>query len=252
MSSSMSPTTKPSPPKPSRLAVLLLLSCAGLTACRTPPPPPRPLTYESIQEAKRVVVERQQQVRAVQAECEIRIYPADEPQKSHGFDGAVVYQSPDQFRLRTWKLTQTLFDLTVTPEGTWVMVSDQLTDRLPKAESDLAQLADHLPLLLRGPDFSDAEFSGRTAGPLHARWDRGSAELDPMTLTPTSYYFDPGDGEPPISVNTTYGSYDGQLWYHRVIIAGEFGSADLTFRDVKVNQPLNPRAFRPPRRAVAQ
>ena len=224
----------------------------GLAGCRTPPPPPRPLSYENVREAQRVVVQRQRDIASVQAECEIRIYPADEPNKSHGFDGAVVYEAPDRFRLRAWKLTQTLFDLTVTPEGVWVMVSDNLTDRLPEAEADLSELAEHLPLLLRGPDFSAAEFSGDTGGPLRARWDRGSAELDPVTLTPTSYYFEPGGNDPPISVNTTYGRYDGPLWYHRVVVVGEFGSADLTFRDVKVNQPLNPRAFRPPRRAVAQ
>ena len=208
------------------------------------------MTYQSVQEAKRVIIERREQVQSVQAECEIRIYPQDKPGESHGFDGAVVFEAPDRYRLRAWKLTQTLFDLTVDEQGTWVMVSNELTQRLPDAEADLVKLADRLGLLLRGPDFSTAEFAGHIGGPLRAQWDRGSAEINPVTLTPTSYYFDPGEGAAPISVTTTYGSYGDRLWYHRVIVLGEFGSIDLTFRNVKINEPLNPRAFRPPRRAV--
>ncbi len=230
------------------LAWSILLS-AG---CRTPPPPPQPLDYATVQEAKRVVIERQQHVQSVQAECEIRVYPANEAGKSHGFDGAVVFAAPDRYRMRTWKLTQTLFDLTVNQDGTFIAVSDELTKRRPNAEDDLAKLAGHLNLLLRGPDFSQAEFKGEAGGPLRASWERGHAVINPLTLTPVSYFFEPGNDAPPIAVTTKFGDYPNGVWYHRVVAQGEFGTIELTFRDVRLNEELNPRAFRPPRRAVSR
>ena len=222
-------------------AATLMVGC-GLT--------PRPLTEVSWQdaaEAKRILAERRDAIQTVQAECDIRLERGEDRQT---FDGAVVMQHPDHYRLRAWKLTQTLFDLTVNDEGVWVAVSDELLKRRPQAEQELAGLAEQLGLLLRGPDFRDAKMLQDEDGQLIARWPQGEAVIDRETLTPRRYEFTDPDSGDSFTVETQYADYAGQTWYREVRVEGGFGSVQLDFRGVHLNESLNPKAFTPPRRAV--
>lgn len=232
----------------SRLGLVLLwsLSAIGLTGCRGAPDPLPAVAWSSPAEAKRTLIDRRDAINTVQAECDITIERSDGERQT--FDGAVVMQQPDSYRLRAWKLTQTLFDLTVNEDGVWIAASEELLKRRPEAEADLAQLADQLGLLLRGPDYAEARMVQDDDG-LIARWPEGSAIIDPRSLTPRRFLFEAPDSGEEFEIRTRYEQYAGGVWYDRVVIEGGFGQLTLKFRNVEVNAELNPRAFKPPRRA---
>ncbi|MEM9419532.1 MAG: hypothetical protein AAGA25_10855, partial [Planctomycetota bacterium] len=180
------------------------------------------------------------------------------------FDGALVMQGDDRFRLRTWKLNQTIFDLTVTPEGTYVIAADEMKEESPDSEAELAELANNLSAMLRGADFAKARFS-RTKPTLveaavrfdapffiWATWPDDSliVAIDRRTLSPMNWWVRGDQMNPGIQIQSEYSDYEGVRWYRYVIVSGEFGRLQMTFRDVELNGELNPRAFKPSRRAV--
>jgi hypothetical protein len=230
-----------------RWVFVLCLSLAGLVGCGIPPEPLPAVAWDDLAEAKRVLIANRDAIDTVQAEADIFITGADG--KRQTFDGAIVMHQPDRYRMRAWKLTQTLFDLTVNDDGIWVAASDELRKRRPDAEKELGQLAERLGLLLRGPDYADARFT-RRRGELTARWPQGSATIDPVTLSPRTFRFANPERDERFEVRTQFADYDGLRWYDHVEIEGAFGTVRLEFRNVEVNRELNPRAFKPPRRAV--
>ena len=172
-----------------------------------------------------------------------------------------MIQGDDRFRLRAWKLNQTIFDLTATPDGTFIVANEEMKKKAPEAEQDLAKLTDQLGALLSGPNYREANLSLSNPGfgsdvpllesTISASWDSGFGEINRRSLTPERFAFYKSDaGLPDIGLQTVYSVYDGLYWYRRVVVIGDFGEIEMTFRDVELNGELNPRAFRPPRRAV--
>jgi hypothetical protein len=234
-----------------RRTVVVLAATLMLVGCRFVYEPIEEVSFDSPEQAKQILIERRDAVRSVQAEADIRITSPGPDASVQNFDGALVMDGPKQVRLRTWKLTQTLFDLTVNDDGTWIAVSDELTKRRPAAEQDLGRLADRLGLLMRGPDYAQATLvPGDDGQTLLARWPEGTARIDRNTLTPTRFTFDDDRSGETVMIETQFAEYDGGVWYHRVSLSGGFGQLDMRFRNVQLNGELNPRAFRPPRRAV--
>ena len=72
--------------------------------------------------ALRVLAERAQSVRSVSAQAALTLTRADG--QSVQLDGAVAMAPPGRVRLRAWKFNQAVFDLTLTPEGLWVLTPD--------------------------------------------------------------------------------------------------------------------------------
>lgn len=229
--------------------LLALLTTAG---CRTAVAPLPTVAWANESEARSVLADRRDGVRTVQARCALRWVPANGERDVATLDGALVMRGDEALRLRTWKVGQTVFDLTVVGDQTWVSASGEARRRAPADfEARLAELGGELRGLLRGPDFAEAEFVSSGDG-LRATWPFGEATIDGRTLTPERFVLDEvaDDGElRRVVIETVYAEYDGGLWYRRVTAEGAFGRVEIDFRDVEVNGTLNPRAFRPPRRA---
>ena len=72
--------------------------------------------------ALRMLAERSASVRSVSAQAGLTLTRADG--QSVNLDGAVVMAPPGRVRLRAWKFNQAIFDLTLTPDGLWVLTPD--------------------------------------------------------------------------------------------------------------------------------
>jgi len=232
-----------------RFAALLLLCVVVLPGCATRFPPLPTTPWDTLADAQQILVERHAGIDSVQTELSLRITTPPPERKTHRFDAALVIQGEGHLRLRAWKLGQTIFDLTVTPDGTYIAASNEMKKRAPDAEADLAALAGQLASMLRGPDYAAASFSQTDDG-LVARWPNASAAIDSRSLSPKRFDFPASTPDQSIELQTDYADYAGRRWFRRVVAAGPFGNIEMTFRNVELNGPLNPRAFKPPRRAV--
>lgn len=239
-----------------------------LTACETHRPDPLPtVEWQSVEDARQILIDRQAAIESVQTQLKFRITPPPENGsdksgggggsggKTHTLDAALVIRGDDHLRLRAWKLGQTVFDLTANPDGTFIVADEEMTDRAPDApdaERNLAELADQLGAMLRGPDWAEARIdrmNGSSGTLLEARWDNGSSEIDARTLAPLRFVFSDPSAEQHVQLETRYTAYDRGYWLHAVEATGPFGKIELNFYDVELNGELNPRAFTPPRRA---
>ncbi len=239
---------------------LVLPALFVLTACHTPAPRLAlpPAAYANHAQAVALLNVRRDAISSLQARATVRFTPATGA--SQTLDAQLVHHAPDQARLRADKLNHNLLDLTVTPEGVWTAVSPRVLREAPNAEAELVRLARVLPLLLRGPDYAaatPAPASRHKPQTLTLRWDQGlSTDLHAPTLTPRRFTLPHPEGEHghAVAIEPDYTLYpadaDRLPWLRSAVITGAFGRIELTFHDVLLNQPLNPRAFRPPRRAI--
>ncbi|MEM6458176.1 MAG: hypothetical protein AAF710_02160 [Planctomycetota bacterium] len=234
-----------------RWAVVVLV-CGLLSGCAWRPgvvnEPVPVVTWAEVEDARRVLVERQAARGTVQARLTLRLTSA-QGEASPRLDAALVSDGDGRLRLRAWKLSQSVFDLTATPDGVFVAGREEMREAGGDTEQGLTRLTGRLKDLLSGPDWSAAQLS-RVGGDLRAVWPDGlRAEIDGRTLTPRRFVVTI-DGRASIAVETRWSDYDTGPWYRSVAASGPFGEAELEFASVTLGGALNPRAFVPPRRAV--
>ena len=243
-----------------RAASTLVLALAAQTGCTFVDPIVAPLpavAWTDLQDARRILIERQQAIQNIQARCWLKITPPGESAQT--LDGALVYQHPGRARLRTSKLGQLVFDLTRNDDGVWVQTSNEFKQRSgsPGTTGDAADaltgLARALPQLVAGQDYAQAHLETNEPNGLTATWNdprHGTARmiLDAYDLAPRHVFLSTDDQN--IELITTYTEYDSVTWLARVEAGGDFGSFEIAFFDVEINTPLNPRAFKPSRRAT--
>ena len=251
-----------------------LLVCATLflpllAGCRLTPytaPPLPAVEWDTLEDARQILIDRQDAIESVQAQLKLKITTPAPDAQTNTLDAALVIRGNDHFRMRAWKLNQAVFDLTATPEGTFIVASKEMKKNAPEAEQDLAKLTDQLGALLRGPDYSAARIASlvqtdRNMVPLDTDhtsgvhellldWDYLYSQIDAKTLVPSYFAVRPTEKNSQIVVKPVYMAYDGLIWYRNATISGDFGTVEMTFRDVELNGELNPRAFKPSRRAV--
>jgi hypothetical protein len=80
----------------------------------------------SAEDTRAALAARSAAVKTVSAQGTITLTRPDG--QSVRFDGAMAIRPPDHTRLRAWKFGQAIFDLTVTPDGVW-MIAPQDSDR---------------------------------------------------------------------------------------------------------------------------
>lgn len=241
---------------------LLLVTVFTLPGCITPAPPLPTVEWDTLEDARQILIDRQNAIESVQAQLKLKITSPPPESETNTLDAALVMRGDDRFRLRAWKLNQTIFDLTVTPDGTFIMANEEMKKKAPEAEQDLAGLADRLGALLRGPDYADATIR-RSLGKrgtadednLVLNWGPTtradfSATFDAETLGLRYAYVTPQARNHRVTLGTVQTTYGENIWFRTVTAVGDFGRVEMTFRDVELNGELNPRAFRPPRRAV--
>ena len=170
-------------------------------------------------------------------------------------DMAVALAPPDHARVRAWKFGQAVFDLTVTPTGTW-LEADRGGDKALSAGTTAAQVTRGLSLLTGG-FFNDPATTGRDVGDqLILRRSRPGeptvvCDVERSTLVPRQFqlYDDAGRQRSTISLESYQPALGGALWPRRVVADGDGGRAVVTLDDADVNGDLPPAAFDPPPRA---
>jgi outer membrane lipoprotein-sorting protein len=237
-------------------AILLAMTLLATGCARPPSAEPLP-TYPRLDDAAalKVLADRAASVKTLSAECDLTLTrPAGD---SVRLDGAVVMAPPDRLRLRAWKLNQAIFDLTLTPDGLWVMTPDDPSRRekvLP-ASLGAAQFAREWALL-NGQFFTQP---GLVLGG-NDRWltvtrtlgdgRKVVCRIDRATLTPRQYVMSDPQGAVRFKLTLSDYRLQGNIPWPRKTgaVSGE-GKIDLRLKEVELNQDLAPGAFKPPRRA---
>ena len=216
-------------------------------------------TYPWVDEqtALRTLAARADAVRTVQAEASMTLTRAGGD--SVQLDGAVVLAPPGRARLRAWKFNQAVFDLTLTPEGVWVMAPTDpgRREKVMPATAGAAQFVRNLDWVT-GAFFKESGLVVETprGKPLVVSKvldDEGRVlrcEVERDTLTPRKYtLLDPaGKGRFVLTLGD-YQDFGGIVWPKRLRARGDTGTIDVRLRDVEFNTDPAPRAFVPPRRA---
>lgn len=203
-------------------------------------------------------------VKTVSAECAITLTRADG--ETVQLDGALAMRNPGFVRLRAWKLNRAVFDLTLTPDGLWVMTLEDPKRRdqvLPAsvnaadfvrqwsyfngrlfelATPETAEVAGHT-LILRPPRPVAEDGSGGSSGAAQLR-----CEVDRRSLTPRRYVYEDSARSFELKLEH-YRPINGVMWPTRLVASGEMGSVRIDQRNVEINGELPDSAFTPPRRA---
>lgn len=233
-------------------------ACAGailLCGCAAPLP-----TYPWVDHrtALTVLSERAKAVRTVSAWGTIVLGKA-EGSAVH-LDGALAAEIPGRLRVRAWKFGQAAFDLTVTPDGVWIMTGE---DAPADAETSMEGLtSDRFAEgwgLFTGDFFAGADHHIKDdGGPMFAvsrPWGNGGDTVwcfvDRSTLTPLKYRIVDAGGRIHQTLELDrYRQIDGIPWPFQVTARGDSGFLILDMDEVELNTQMPAGAFKPPARAV--
>jgi len=173
--------------------------------------------------------------------------------------GVLVARPPSHLHLRASKLMQTVFDITLTPDGLFVYSKDRGENGSKTAQPMTRDgLIDAASLL---PGFSpQASWQiGGGANERHFSRTRkvGDGEhavtcsVEKITLTTTrcDYLDEAGTVRQSIAFDD-YRTFGEIVWPMHVTGVGRGGSFEILFNDVEINPDLPSRAFVPSRRAV--
>jgi outer membrane lipoprotein-sorting protein len=244
-----------------RPILLLPLAAMMIGGCAAHPKPEANLpTFAAVDHdaALRILDQRARAVKSLSARSLLTLTRPDG--QTVRLDGAVVMAPPDRLRLRAWKFNQAIFDLTLTPDGLWVVAPDDPSRRekvLP-ASLSAAQLGREWALL-SGSFFGDPGLTARDVGDKLAvskSLEDGRTvvcDVDRKTLTPRRYrMFDPAGRVRFTLTLGEYGVFNGIAWPTRLDARSDEGRINVRLSDVELNGDLAPNAFKPPRRAEKQ
>lgn len=233
-------------------ALLALGGCAPTTPVETIPAYPLMDAAASL----RQVAANAQRVRALSGEGLITLTRANG--ESVRLDAAVAMRPPERARIRAWKFGQAVFDLTVTPEGVW-MVSPEDSGRreqIRAAGVSAAKLARTWSVLSGGffdePGLTTQMSDGRMLVRREASGGEPAVvcEVDRRTLTPRKYSVLDDGGATRFSLTMDrYRQFGDVVWPMRMVAVSEGGTVEVELREAEVNPELPAAAFTPPRRA---
>ena len=236
------------PLRPLLIVATLIAGCAKRSVLPTYP--------ARLDEASllRVLAERADAVKTISAQGTIRFTKPDG--ESVRLDVALASQPPEWIRLRAWKFSQAVFDLTITPDGAWLVAP----------RDDGKRRGDILAAGRRSEEFAkawslftmfdDADLQAEVRG--SELIVRRSRPDEPMivcrvarhTLTPRRYELMDDDGEVRFSLDLSrYEMFKGIPWPQRAIATSPAGEVLLELREIELNGELPPQAFTPPPRA---
>jgi hypothetical protein len=240
-------------PRPYTLALVILMLplVAGCAHEHIPTYPPM-----GDDQAITILHDRAQAIHTISAQALVTLTRSNG--ESVRLDAAVALQPPERARLRAWKFGQAVFDVTVTPQGLWLIVSrnDEHHQELLTAGSNAGKLIRQWLGLMTGSFEGDARVVGRTSRTLQLQQpgeDGTTLEciLDLKTLTPRRYAVRDRAGAERFSlVLSHYAEIGPTVWPRRIEAVSESGRIAIDLHDVEINSDLPPGAFHPPARAV--
>ena len=211
-------------------------------------------SYQNDAEAFQILRQRAAAVKTVSARGTIIFVRPDG--ESVRMDLAMASQPPDHLRLRAWKFGRAIFDLTLTPEGLWLVAPDDpsLRQKVEKANLGAADIARNWAML-SGRVF-ELPYTGiyRSGDELSLSSPHNGLMLhcyiDGRVLVPWRYQLKDSHGKTQFSLDLDDYRMIGDLPYaHRLEARSRAGRVVVQLEDVELNTELAPGAFKPPRRA---
>lgn len=233
---------------PALLLLLLIVGCAPAERLPTYP-------WTDARSALHRLAERSRAVHTASAECAITLTRPDG--ESVRLDGALVMKPPGSVRLRAWKFNQAVFDLTLTPDGIWVLTPDdpERREKVLPASVNAGKMA-RAWALFAGDFFASDDLVVRdTGGPRfqverNIEGQRVVCEVERATLTPRRYtVMDQAGAARFTLIAERYEDIHGIVWPVRLDARSDSGRIQIELHDVELNGELAPNAFVPPRRA---
>lgn len=215
--------------------------------------PRYPLT--GADETLRLLAERAKQVRTLTGNGLVTLTRPDGD--SVRLDGQLAMQPPDRARLRATKFDRVIIDLTVKPEGVWMLTPDdpKRKEQIAAAGASAAKLT-RTWSVLSGGFFEGAQLESQTRGDQLIVRRKASnepaivCEVDRPTLTPRRYTLLDDAGVTRFTMEMDrYQQFGPAVWPMRLTAKSDGGAVVIELREVEVNPELPPGAFDPPRRA---
>ncbi len=181
-------------------------------------------------------------------------------QKSSGdsirLDSVIVAEFPNRVRLRAWKFGQAVLDLTMTPEGTWMVRPEDPSrrERVLPASISAAQFARGWAMV--AGDLADPitvqQVDANTVC-LHRELDTGMrmlTDVDRASLTISRQRLIDNDGKAHFTLKQDeYRMFGDIVWPMRLTAISQQGTIVVQFDNVEFNTPPAAGAFTPPSRA---
>ncbi len=233
--------------------LLVLVLGAVLAGCATDNLPKQPhldppaaIEYLARQDAK---------VKSVAGEGSVTLTRASG--ESVRLDMAIAAAFPDRVRLRAWKFGQAVFDLTLTPDGVWILVADpKRRDKIIPAGGNAANFLRGWSMLHGGfftdPNLKTVDVNDETFS-LERPTSEGAvvrAEVDRKTLTMRRHSALDDKRQERFSLQyEQYRVIDGIPWPTRMRAHSAQGEILVEIDDVQLNARPPENAFVAPRRA---
>jgi acyl-CoA synthetase (AMP-forming)/AMP-acid ligase II/outer membrane lipoprotein-sorting protein len=231
-------------------AVLLCIVLLSFTAgCAHQPPLP---TYSGISDAAAldVLARRAQSVHTMSGQGSLELTQSDG--QSIRLEAAVAMRPPDHVRLRAWKFNQAVLDLTILPQGVWI-VAPAGGKRKEQILSSSARAAEFAKAWALFTLFGEPEVTATDqGGQLLIRQQRSGhptiiCHVDRRTLTPRRYEIYDESGALRFSLDLDkYAEINGIVWPGRMTAIGPDGKIVLDLRDLELNSGIPSGAFIPP------
>jgi hypothetical protein len=227
---------------------LLLAGCEAEHIANYPP--------MSSQQATQILLDRSRSIKSISAQGLITLARPDG--QTVRLDAAMAIQPPGNARLRAWKLGQAVFDITLTPQGLWMVAPPEESSGDPPGAfgGNTAAMTRRWLGLLTGT-FEDP---GLTADDREARLilkrqtNDGATivcEIDRESLTARRYVLRDGEGRERFTLTLSrYAEFNGIAWPRRIEAISPSGRILIDLHDVEINGALPSGAFHPPGRAV--
>jgi hypothetical protein len=172
-------------------------------------------------------------------------------------DAAIVLQPPERARLRAWKFGRAVFDLTLIPEGLWLIAPTDEARRkeILAAGSNTGKLVGQWLQLMTGA-FDDRATPAAESDKLltitepHPDGTKMICIIDRTTVTARKYLLkDSGDNTRFTLLLSRYIDVNGIVWPREIEAISEAGRILIELHDIEINCEIPPAAFRHPARA---
>jgi outer membrane lipoprotein-sorting protein len=225
------------------LAIVLLAGCAAREKLPVVP-------WGDRGEALDILARRSDAIQTISAQGLITFVRPDG--ESVRLDLVMLRRNDHSLRLRAWKLSRTVFDLTVNPDGIWLLAArdHSIKDKSRAAGLTARKLADTLELF-SGAFFrrSDLQIE-ETPAALIASDSRVRCEVERRTLTPRRYILRDDAGVARFTLDLSdYRMISDHPLPYRYTATSSDGRIIIALREVELNSELAEGAFVPPKRA---
>ena len=173
-------------------------------------------------------------------------------------DSVIVAEFPDRVRLRAWKFGQAVMDLTMTPEGTWMVRPEDPSrrERVLPASISAAQFARGWAMVagdLADPSAITVQHVDANTVRLQRELGTGMrmlTDVDAANLTISRQRLIDNEGKARFTLmQDKYRMFGDIVWPMRLTAVSEQGTIIVEFDNVEFNTAPAPGAFTPPSRA---